>query len=309
MNKKMKKHSRSHYVRLLVAALAALISVVTVISFSHSYTIPGWSELFSFVKADKEVPCEEDFVRFLDVGQGDSILISSNGYNALVDFGNKSDFGTELLDTLHGYGIERLDCVVLSHYDNDHVGGGSKIIQAIDTKYALLPELDDRSDNDFTNFQYAMENSHTEIHPVKLGSVINIGDFEITVLAYNKNAENSNDASVVLMAELDGKKFLLTGDIGASVEKQMLADKIDVSCDVYKASHHGSRNSNTIEFITAAAPKYGVLSVGLNNSYGHPHSEVIDNLAAVGAKIYRTDKMGDITFFIENGSIRVETEQ
>ncbi len=302
------KLSRSNCVRLLIGTIACLIAVITIISFSHSYSIPGWSELFSFVPVQREA-VTEDCVRFLDVGQGDSILISSNGFNALVDFGNKSDFGTELLDTLQGYNIERLDCIILSHYDNDHVGGGSKIIQAIDTKYAILPELDDRTDNDFTNFQYAIENSHTEIHIAKVGTVVNIGDFEITILAYNKNAKNSNDSSVVLMAEIDDCKFLLTGDIGAEVEKQMLADKIDVSCDVYKASHHGSRNSNTIEFITAAAPKYGVISAGLSNSYGHPHSEVLDNLGSVGAKIYRTDKMGDITFFIENGKLRVETEQ
>ena len=302
------KLSRSGYVRLLVAAIACLVAVIVVLSFSHSYGIPGWRELFSLVPAERE-PITEDYVRFLDVGQGDSILISSNGFNALVDFGNKSDFGTELLDTLHSYNIERLDCIILSHYDNDHVGGGSKIIQVIDTKFALLPELYDRSDNNFSNFQYALENSHTEIHIAKVGTVVNIGDFEITVLAYNKNAENSNDSSVVLMAEIDGCKFLLTGDIGAEVEKQMLADKINVACDVYKASHHGSRNSNTIEFITAAAPKYGVISAGLSNSYGHPHSEVLDNLGAVGAKIYRTDQMGDITFTVENGSLTVETEQ
>lgn len=304
----MKKHSRSFYLRLLVACVLCLVAIIVTVTFSESFGVPAWSDILSFV-GGKEIPqTEEDFVRFIDVGQGDSILISSNGYNALIDFGNQSDFGSELLNSLRSYGVKRLDCVFLSHYDTDHVGGGSKTVGAIETKYAVLPELDDRSDNGFTNFQYALEESETEIYPVKLGTVVNIGDFEITVLAYNRDAENSNDKSVVLMAEISGKKFLFTGDVGSSVEKQILADKINIDCDVYKAAHHGSRNSNSKEFINAASPEFAVFSVGASNSYGHPHSEVTENLESVGAKIYRTDKSGDITFKIENGKITVETQ-
>lgn len=304
----MKRHSRSYYLRLLIACALCLLAMITAITFAESFNIPGWSDIFSVISGEKIEQTDEDFVRFLDVGQGDSILISSNGYNALIDFGNQSDFGSELLNSLKSYGVKRLDCVMLSHYDTDHVGGGSKIVGAIETKYALLPELDDRSDNSFNNFQYALENSKTEIFPAKLGTVINIGDFEITVLAYNRDAENSNDKSVVLMAEISGKKFLFTGDAGVAVEEQMLSDKINVDCDVYKAAHHGSRNSNCRKFIEAASPEYAVFSVGASNSYGHPHMEVTENLEGVGAKIYRTDKSGDITFRVENGNITVETQ-
>lgn len=302
------KHSRSFYLRLLVSCLLCIVAIITAITFSDNFGVPGWSDILFAVSGKDIVQPEEDFVRFMDVGQGDSILISSNGYNALIDFGNQSDFGSELLSSLRSYGIKRLDCVLLSHYDTDHVGGGSKIIDAIETKYAVLPELDDRSENSFANFQYALENSKTEIYPAKLGTVINIGDFEITVLAYNRDAENSNDKSVVLMAEISGIKFIFTGDAGNAVEQQILADKINIDCDVYKAAHHGSRNSNSKEFIGAASPAYAVISVGASNSYGHPHAEVIENLENVGAKIYRTDKSGDITFKIENGNIQVETE-
>lgn len=304
----MKKHSRSFYLRLLAAAVICLVAVLTVITFADTFKIPGWSEIFGAVSGKETKQTEEDYVRFMDVGQGDSILISSNGYYALIDFGNQSDFGTELLDDLKALGVNRLDCAILSHYDTDHVGGGSKIIGAIETKYAVLPEQDDRSDNSYDDFCYALEESKTEIYTAKPGMVINIGDFEITVLAYNRDAKNSNDKSVVVMAKIGTKKFLFTGDAGAEIEAQMLADNINVDCDVYKAAHHGSRNSNTEEFVKAASPKYAVLSVGSSNSYGHPHTEVIDILEKVGAGIYRTDRMGDITFKIENGEIVVETE-
>lgn len=304
----MKRHSRSFYLRLLVAALICLVALLTAITFADTFKIPGWSEIFDAVSGKEIEQPEEDFVRFMDLGQGDSILISSNGYNALIDFGNQSDFGTELLDDLKALGVNRLDCVILSHYDTDHVGGGSKIIGAIETKYAVLPEQNDRSDNNYDDFGYALEESKAEIHTAKPGLVINVGDFEITVLAYNRDAKNSNDKSVVVMAKIGGKKFLFTGDAGAEIEAQMLADNINVDCDVYKAAHHGSRNSNTEAFVKAASPKFAVLSVGSSNAYGHPHTEVMDILTDVGAEIYRTDRMGDITFKIENGEIVVETE-
>lgn len=302
------KHTRAHYFRLLVFCVLCLLAIITVLSFSNSFKIPGWSELFGFVSGKEEINPEEDYVRFLDVGQGDSILLSSNGYNALIDFGNQSDFGSELLNTLKAYDINRIDCAILSHYDTDHVGGGSKIIRAIDTRYALLPELDDRSNNSFGNFNSALQSAKTEICSAKLGTVVNIGDFEITLLAYNRDAKDSNDKSLVLMAEIDGVKFLFTGDAGIEVERQMLSDNINVDCDVYKAAHHGSRNSNSKEFILAASPKYAVISVGANNSYGHPHSEVIQNFEEANATIYRTDRSGDITFFVKDSSLSVTTE-
>ncbi len=305
----MKKPSRSLYLRLLVACLLCLAAVLITITCADMFKVPGWKDIFYGVSGKEQETTDEDFVRFIDVGQGDSILISSNGFNALIDFGNQSDLGSKLLDNLESYGIDRLDCVILSHYDTDHVGGGAKIIRAIETKYAVLPEQDDRSENSYDNFTYALEEAKTEIYPAKPGTVINIGDFEITVLAYNRDAKNSNDKSVVVMAEIDGKKFLFTGDAGAEIEAQMLADKINVDCDVYKASHHGSRNSNTKEFVQAASPEFAVFSVGASNSYGHPHSEVIEIFEEVGAKIYRTDKMGDITFRVEEGKISVETQR
>ena len=302
------KHSRSHYLRLLIVCILSLVAFILLITFAKTFKVPGWSEIISAVSGKEEEPTDEDFVRFIDVGQGDSILLSSNGYTALIDFGNESDFGSTLLLDLESYGVKRLDCVILSHYDTDHVGGGAKVIGGIETKYAVLPEQDDRSEKSYDNFCYALEESQAEIYSARLGTVINIGDFEITVLAYNRDAENSNDKSVVVMAKIHGKKFLFTGDAGVEVEKQMLADKINVDCDVYKAAHHGSRGSNSKEFILAASPQYAVFSVGASNSYGHPHSEVIDILDEVGAKIYRTDRMGDITFRVTDGTISVETE-
>lgn len=299
---------RKKYVRLLATLIVILSAILVILTFSNHRYLPNWSKIIgAFSKSDKSVS-QEDFVRFINVGQGDSILISSNGYNALVDFGNSSDYGSDLLDCLEGYGIKELDCIFVSHYDSDHVGGGAMVLDAMKVHYAVLPEQNDREENDFDDFQYALENNKTQVHIAQVGSLINIGDFDITILGYYRGEQDSNDRSIILMAEIFGKKFLLTGDAGQVVEKQLLKDGINVDCNVFKAAHHGSRGSSSKEFVSAASPDYAVISCGASNQYGHPHDETLKILADCGAKIYRTDRSGDITFKVTDGKIKVNTE-
>lgn len=294
--------------RLLIICVTCLALLMMLITFADNRYIPTWTDIGRAIFGDETKASDEDTVRFIDVGQGDSILISSNGYNALIDFGDESDHGSELLDALRSYKIERLDCIILSHYDMDHVGGAPKILKALDVEYALLPELSDKEANDFDDFQYALENSGAEVSIARVGTLVNIGDFDITVIGHYADESDSNDRSVVLMAKCGGKKFLLTGDAGADIENRLMEEGINLDCDVYKAAHHGSRNSNTLDFIKAASPEYGVISCSSSNQYGHPHTEVLTNLETVGAKIYRTDRSGDMTFKIENGEIIPSTE-
>lgn len=294
--------------RLLIICVTCLALLMMLITFADNRYIPTWTDIGRAIFGDETKASDEDTVRFIDVGQGDSILISSNGYNALIDFGDESDHGSELLDALRSYKIERLDCIILSHYDMDHVGGAPKILKALDVEYALLPELSDKEANDFDDFQYALENSGAEVSIARVGTLVNIGDFDITVIGHYADESDSNDRSVVLMAKCGGKKFLLTGDAGADIENRLMEEGINLDCDVYKAAHHGSRNSNTLDFIKAASPEYGVISCSSSNQYGHPHTEVLTNLETVGAKIYRTDRSGDITFKIESGEIIPSTE-
>ncbi len=294
------------YVKLLLVVVALLCALLLLITFADNSVVPTWQDIGSLFLGEQTT--EDDFIKFINVGQGDSILISSNGYNALLDFGNKSDYGSELLGKLRDYGVRELDCVILSHYDNDHIGGGAKIINAITTHYALIPECSDREQNDFSDFQYALESNDTKVTVAQVGTVVNIGEFELTVIGYYRDEDNNNDSSLIIMAKLGDKKFLFTGDAGEEIEKRLISDGLLLDCDVYKAAHHGSRNSNSAEFIFAASPEYAVISCGTGNRYGHPHIEAIENLEAVGAEIYRTDRSGDITFYVEDGEIIPKVE-
>ena len=302
----MENNSKQKYVKLLFYCITALVILVLFLCFSTYRNYPSLRGLM--LQSSAKLEPEEDFVKFINVGQGDCILIHSNGYTAVIDSGNQSDYGSRLLDKMRSYGIRAIDCLIITHYDTDHVGGAAKLIGAFDVYNAILPEQDDREPVTFDNLNYALANNITTTHSAKPGTVIRIGECDITILCYNRDAENSNDRSIVLMAEMKGKKFLLTGDAGEEIEKQMLKDRINVDCDVYKASHHGSRNSNSIEFITAASPSYSIISAGSANSYGHPHDEVLENLQSVGSLIYRTDRSGDLTFRVENEILEIETE-
>lgn len=304
----MEENSRYKYIKLLLICVVALVCFLLLITFSNDKSIPSWKQIGNSIFGSKASETDNDFIVFIDVGQGDSILISSNGFNALIDFGTAAEGGENVVDALYDYGVDSLDCIVATHYDSDHIGGGPEVFNAFKVHNALIPEVSDRETEAYESFEYALDESGALVYTARLGTVINIGDFELTVIGYYYDEEDSNDQSIIIMADIDGIKFLLAGDAGEAVEERLIDDKIMLDCDVYKASHHGSRNSNTAEFIKAASPEYAVISAGKGNRYGHPHDEVLEIFDSVDAEVLRTDVSGDIIFRIENSEMVIATE-
>lgn len=300
----VKKISRKNLIRLLIAAITLLVLLVCVVSFSKDVRVPTWSDIFGIRSADAEA----DFVRFIDVGQGDSILIQSNGYSAMIDFGNDLDDGAELTSRLRKYGVRRLDCMIITHYDADHIGGADSVLEQLRVENIILPVRGNESSNAIREVDSAVEQSHAAVYEAQVGTVINIGDFELTIVAHYEDEADTNERSIIVMAELDGVKFLFTGDADSGVEKQMMKDGLLLDCDVFKAAHHGSKNSNSFEFLESITPTYAVISCGELNSYGHPHSEVLESFNKLDVEVFRTDTDGDITFYVENKNLRVATQ-
>lgn len=288
--------------------MVALVCFLLLITFSDDRSIPSWKQIGNSIFGNRAEISDDDFIVFIDVGQGDSILISSNGFNALIDFGTAAEGGENVVDALYDCGVDSLDCIVATHYDSDHIGGGPEVFDAFKVYNAVIPEISDRETEAYESFQYALDESGASVYTARLGTVINIGDFELTVIGYYYDEEDSNDQSIIIMADIDGIKFLLAGDAGEGVEERLIDDGIRLDCDVYKASHHGSRNSNTAEFIKAASPKYAVISAGKGNRYGHPHDEVLEIFDSVDSEVLRTDVSGDIIFRIENSEMVISTE-
>ena len=271
--------------------------------------MPTWKEIGTELGLVKQELVSDDFVRFIDVGQGDSILISSNGHNAMIDFGDNADNGRDLLLKLDEYNVDDFDCVFMTHYDSDHIGGADTVLDSLDVDNVVIPKTEGEKSTAYRQVADSLENTDANVVVAQAGKLITIGDFNIEIVAYYRNEDESNDRSIILLAEFEGTKFLFTGDAGKKIENYLMKEKKNIDCDVFKASHHGSKYSNSEKFLKYITPEHTVISCGANNSYGHPHEEVITALEKVDSTIYRTDEEGDITFYLIGNDIVVDTEK
>ncbi len=295
------KNKKRKLLSLLVGALCLIISVCVYLG----------GELPSFFSSSDKTLADvnADFVKILDVGQGDCALIYSNGRTALIDTGTVNS-SNNVCTELGSLGIKSIDLLMLSHLHSDHTGGVERIVDTFSVKNLILPELSTFSEG-MSAAQYAINavtRSNGGVFTAVQGMNFSVGEFEVTVLAaYDDDEENNR--SIFAMAELDGRKFLFTGDAETKVEKQLLKEGLNLKCDVLKVGHHGSTTSSSNGFINAAAPSYAAISVGLDNSYGHPHREILSAFNTRNINTLRTDENGSITFYLKNGRISVETEK
>lgn len=286
---------------------AAILTVVLCITVFVAFFLKTENSFFSLPATRAE---GEDYVKIIDVGQGDSILIQSNGYTALLDTGPEES-ANDLTAALYGSNVDKIDVLILSHLHSDHTGGVSGVFDSFKVENVILPELSTYSEGIYSA-QLAINQvtgAGGGVYSAVQGMNFLLGDFEITVLASYGTMADENNRSLIIMAELDGKKFLFTGDAERKTERKLIEEKINLDCDVLKVGHHGSNTSSCQDFIKATTPELAAISVGKGNMYGHPHSEPLKALESVNAQIFRTDKVGDITFFVESGKIRVETER
>lgn len=231
-------------------------------------------------------------VHFIDVGQGDSTLITCDGHAMLIDAGDYSK-GTAIQNYLQRQKVTKLDYLILTHPDSDHIGGAPVIITKfeIDKVFVSNYEKDNKT---YLKLIQALDNKRLKYTTPKVGTQYTLGTAKITILAPNGEYDNPNDASVALMIQNGENKFLFTGDAGEDAERDMLETDIGLSADVLKAGHHGSRTSTSGKFFEAVSPSCAVISCGEDNSYGHPHAETLNTFRMNGVKVYRTDEDGTI---------------
>ncbi|MEA0553697.1 MBL fold metallo-hydrolase [Lysinibacillus irui] len=232
-------------------------------------------------------------VHFIDVGQGDSILIESpNGKTMLVDGGVKGA-GPQVVSYLRELGVSKLDIVVATHPDADHIGGLIPVLNSM-TIEQFYDSGKVHTSQTFEEMLTLIDEKNIPYDVPTPGDNIKFDeDVTVKVLNANEQASDNNDASIVLKIVYGNVSFLLTGDAGIALEKEMM--QYDVSATVLKAGHHGSNTSSSEDFIRAVKPEVTILSYGKDNKYGHPHAEVVDRLKEIGSKIYATADIGTIT--------------
>ena len=225
-------------------------------------------------------------VRFtvLDVGQGQCVLLQTDGRNYMVDCGGSSDTraADAAAETLLSQGISRLDGLILTHYDQDHAGGLENLLSRIDVDLLILPPEYSRLQLTADQILYANENL-----------TVTFGTSNIHIYA-SKEGRSRNENSLCILFDTENCDILITGDRNFAGERQFLEASEIGDVDVLVAGHHGAEDSTGEELLAAVQPEIVCISAGEGNIYGHPHTKLLQRLEAYGCTVYRTDLQGDI---------------
>lgn len=240
-------------------------------------------------------------VHFIDVGQGDATLIKSDGHYMLIDAG-ENDKGTLIQNYLRKQGVDKLDYLVLTHTDADHIGGADVIINkfAIDNLFLGDYKKDNKT---YGELMDAIAYKNLTYSTPAVGAEYQLGNAVFTIVAPNGTYSDPNNSSIALMLQNGNNSFLFTGDCEEEAEEDILRNGINIDCDVYKLGHHGSRTASSRAFLDVITPVYGVVSCQEDNSYGHPHAEPLNNLREMGVMLFRTDEQGSIVAYSDGEEI------
>ncbi|WP_166701772.1 DNA internalization-related competence protein ComEC/Rec2 [Bacillus albus] len=265
---------------------------------------------------------ESGSVTFLDVGQGDSILIRLP-YDKeiyLIDTGgtirvNKEEWQRKkrefsvgndiLIPYLQKEGIKKIDKLIVTHGDADHIGAAQELLSNIIVKEVVFGRKEQDAELEKVVKKQALE-KEVKIREVGEGESWSVNGAEFFVLAPTGKEKSENNASIVVWAKLGGLTWLFTGDLEEGGERFLVATYSELRADVLKVAHHGSNTSSITPFLSAVQPNMAIISAGERNRYGHPHKEVIERLEKMGIEIWRTDKRGAISYVFkgEGGTFR-----
>ena len=238
----------------------------------------------------------------LDVGQGESVILTSGGETALVDCGSSNSYkdpGGLAADTLHSMGVRELSAVVVTHYHADHTNGLYEVLRRIPVQTIYLPDIEDEYGVRERLVSLAEEKG-AQVTYVTKETADTLGDTVLTIYPPVQSGGDLNELGLTALASAGDFDLLITGDMSGSTEKKLVETYALPDIEVLVVSHHGSRYSSNIRFLKSVTPEAAVISVGDNN-YGHPSEETLQRLLAVGADIWRTDQQGTIRITVNGG--------
>lgn len=316
--RRKKRRSRKSFRATLVSLILLFAVYLTFCAFEmmnvdigfyvdmDEYNLLGLFKSKQGMSAPLPVPEDgEVLFHFIDVGQGDSILVTSKDGNMLIDTSEQE--AREDLDAyLKAAGVEKLKYLVLTHPDADHIGNADYIVENYDVENVVM------TDHVATTKTYerlldAIEERNVNVIVPKPGYEFSIGALKNTVIAPTEKYDDPNEMSIVIKAVYGSTSVMLTGDAETESESDICryweADAL--KCDILKVGHHGSSSSTTEDFLKAVSPKIAIISCGEGNKYGHPHSEITDRLAEANVKVYRTDVDGSIIFRTDGNELQL----
>ncbi|MCL2157350.1 MAG: MBL fold metallo-hydrolase, partial [Methanobrevibacter sp.] len=202
----------------------------------------------------------------------------------------------------------KIDYLVMTHPDADHIGGMSKVIDNFDIGNIYMTDRISTTKT-FEDLLLKIESKNLNITTLKANDTISeFNDGKVILLSPIKKYDDSNEMSLVIQIIYKNNTFLFMGDAGYKVENDILNSNANIKADLIKIGHHGSSYSSSIRFIEKVSPLFAIISVGKNNRYGHPTNQTLETLKKIGAKIYRTDESGDIIAISDGNSINITSK-
>lgn len=244
-------------------------------------------------------------IRYLDVGQADSILIQSDEKNMLIDAGT-NEMGKTVVKDLKDYGVQKIDYLIGTHPHEDHIGGMDDVINSFDIGTIYMPKVQTNTKT-FEDVLDAISNKELKINSPEIGYKFMLGNATCEIMSCGNGNEtnNLNLSSIVIRMTYGEQSFLFMGD----AEEENEAARSWPQTNVIKIGHHGSNTSTSQSFLNQVKPEVAIISVGVANKYGHPKQTTLDKLESMQVKIYRTDENGTITITCDGKNNNIETEK
>lgn len=317
MGRRSKKAAQKRLKKKVVTTLVTIILALIALAVGY------------FMKKDDtpenyEIPEGSVEYHFIDIGQGDSILIAVDNKFVLIDTGDRgSDDRAKLTAYLDKMNVTELEYFVTTHPDADHIGSAAYVMENYEVKNVILSPKENTTNlyNDFISAIEAKESTNVIIaDQEEIGNKYNVGELEMTILgpidADEYSSKDMNNPSVIIMARWGNTKVLLTGDAEKEAELKLVeAYGSALDCDVLKVGHHGSRSSThqadssegiANGFLYYTKPEIAIISCGEGNKFGHPHQETLDELARNNVEVHRTDLEGSIVIVSDGENVSLK---
>ena len=291
--------------RKLVMFISILIVIATLLGLVLFLNIDKLSiERLKHRKITDEVlDYATTVVHFVDVGQGDGIVVENNGHYLVIDAGT-NDTGKNMIAYLKSLKVDVIDVVIGTHPHEDHIGGLDDVINNFEVKKIYMPNFS-ATTRSYEDVLKAIKKSNLQISNPKVGTEFHIGTALVTIFAPVKKYSDANNNSIGVKIVDGDVSFVLIGDAEKIAEKDILNTGFNLSADVFKASHHGSTTSNTKQLLEAINPSIAIISAGKDNDYGYPHREIVALFKQMGITMYRTDESGTIVVSTNGKKIKV----
>ncbi|RRJ54867.1 MBL fold metallo-hydrolase [Paenibacillus oralis] len=271
---------------------------------SFAASKPSSTSASSVISEDSQLK-----VIFLDVGQGNAqLILTPSGKTMLIDGGNNGR-EKDMFNYIKQYNVKKIDVLVGSHPDADHIGTFPELVDALDIGAVYLPRASSNTKT-YEALLTSIKNKGLRIKTAKTGVTIDLDEkIKVVMVAPADTYEDTNNMSAVVKITYGQQSFLFPGDAEYKSEQDMIKSGAELGSTVLAVGHHGSNSSTSVGFLKKVKPLYAVIQVGEDNKYGHPTEKTLKKLENQKVKILRTDKNGSITFTTDGSSLKVATDK